>query len=169
MILVCSYSQSSVPYFLYKGTTSANFIMFGNSPVVIDLLKTSTSTWARGFIISFSKILLILSCPLLALAGRAVTIRFNSSSQVGVRKRLALFDCRSFKYDVILLVSLGIFSAKHLPTPAKYLANLLLIFLAPYSLILSILRYSIRLLLLWCLPAISLIIFQSFFVWVWYS
>ena len=110
--------------------------------------------------ISFSKILLILSCPLLALAGRAVTIHFNSSSQVGVRKRLALFDCRSFKYDVILFVGLGIFSAKHLPTPAKYLANLLLIFLAPYSLILSILRYSIRLLLLECLPAVSLIIFQ---------
>ena len=82
---------------LYKGTTSASFIMVGNSPWVIDLLKTSTSAGVNGSMISFSKILLILSWPLLALDGNLDTMFFISWAKVEERKRLVWFHCRSFR------------------------------------------------------------------------
>ena len=116
-------------------------------------------------IISFSSMLLILLWPLLFFDGNSITMHLISNMSVGWRNMLALFDCKHFRYSLIDLLGLGILLANFFPTCAKYLAKLLLICFAPYSLMLSIQRYSIRVDLSLFLPDISLIKPQSFLVW----
>ena len=66
---------------------SASFILCGNLPSVIDLLKIILSGSTTAQLICFSRILLILSKPALFLFGRLQIILFISPGEVGVRNR----------------------------------------------------------------------------------